>query len=154
MKNPAQIRQLAFERLEEAQILAQNGKYDGAFYLAGYSVELMLKAKVCERLGIDNLFDEQAQSGHGINEVRKALKTHDITVLLIFSGLKNLFDSEKSQKLELMEANSVLFLASGKCIWNEQSRYKAPGSQNSDDVKKLISLLKGNGGLLQWIEKS
>ncbi|SJM94481.1 hypothetical protein CRENPOLYSF2_400019 [Crenothrix polyspora] len=31
MKNPVQIRQLAYERLEEAQILAQNGKYDGAF---------------------------------------------------------------------------------------------------------------------------
>jgi HEPN domain-containing protein len=49
VKNPGQIRQLAYERLEEAQILAQNGKYDGAFYLAGYSIELMLKAKVCEQ---------------------------------------------------------------------------------------------------------
>lgn len=51
METPEIIRNLAALRLEEAQVLAQNGKPDGAFYLAGYSVELALKAKVAERLG-------------------------------------------------------------------------------------------------------
>jgi hypothetical protein len=71
--------------------------------------------------------------------------------LLIFSGLKNLFDVEKGRKLELMEAHAMLFEASGKCIWNEQSLYKTPGSQNPNDVKKLIALLSGDDGVLKWI---
>jgi HEPN domain len=96
VKNPAQIRKLAIERLEEAQILAQNGKYDGAFYLAGYSIELMLKAKVCEQFGVDNLFDEVCKFP-GASEVRRAIKTHDIAVLFIFSGLRNKFECQKYQ---------------------------------------------------------
>lgn len=58
MTNPEEIKKLAFQRLKEAEILYKNEMYDGAFYLAGYSVELILKAKICERLGIPNLFDE------------------------------------------------------------------------------------------------
>ncbi|MDP3007736.1 MAG: HEPN domain-containing protein [Methylococcales bacterium] len=45
MKTAQEIKDIALERLQEAAILCDNGKYDGAFYLAGYSVELMLKAK-------------------------------------------------------------------------------------------------------------
>lgn len=58
MTNPKEIKDLAKQRLTEAEILLKNGMCDGAFYLAGYSVELTLKAKICERLGIPNLFDE------------------------------------------------------------------------------------------------
>jgi hypothetical protein len=153
MKNADVIKQLAYDRLEEAVILCDNGKYDGAFYLAGYSIELMLKAKVCERLGIDNLFDEQCQT-YGVTEVRKALKTHDLAVLLIFSGLRTQFEWVKSQDMTLAETNLLLFLNSGKCIWNEQCRYNPSGSQNPGDVQRLIGLLLHEHGLLQWIEKN
>ena len=81
MTNPEEILKLATQRLEEAKILYQNGMYDGAFYLAGYSVELTLKAKICERLGIPNLFDEantDTNSIKGISEIRKTLKTHNL----------------------------------------------------------------------------
>lgn len=59
MTNPPEIIKLAWQRLNEAEILCNNKMFDGAFYLAGYSVELMFKAKICDRLGIPNLFDEQ-----------------------------------------------------------------------------------------------
>jgi len=36
MINPIEIKRLARERLDEAEILFQNNKTDGAFYLAGY----------------------------------------------------------------------------------------------------------------------
>lgn len=62
MKTIAEIKQLSKLRLEEAEILCIAGKYDGAFYLAGYSVELMLKAKICENFDMDNLFDEDAKN--------------------------------------------------------------------------------------------
>ena len=48
METPFTIRALAALRLAEATVLIQAGKPDGAFYLAGYSVELALKAKIAE----------------------------------------------------------------------------------------------------------
>jgi HEPN domain-containing protein len=153
MKNPEHIRQLAHERLSEAKILCDNGKYDGAFYLTGYSIELMLKAKICEQLGVDNLFDEACKI-HGIREVRKAIKTHDISVLLIFSGLRKKFEIAKSENRVLERINVRLFHDSGHCIWSEQIRYQSVGSQIADNVQELVELLNHEEGLLQWINKS
>src|SRR6266487_2754950 len=109
MTNPQEIIKLAWQRLDEAEILYNNNKYDGAFYLAGYSVELMLKAKICERVGIPNLFDESDVATNaikGIGEIRKTLKTHNLFTLLIFSGLKIKFDNDKANNIVLAKANS------------------------------------------------
>ena len=83
MDSPESIKALAWERLEEAEILYQNGKFDGAFYLSGYSVELMLKAKICERFGIPNLFDES----HG------KLKEDDVQGIVNLWWIKGRFRS-------------------------------------------------------------
>lgn len=58
MINPQSIRAIAKQRLKEAVVLFNEGMYDGAFYLAGYSAELALKAKISEKFGIPNLFDD------------------------------------------------------------------------------------------------
>ena len=152
MTNPTEIRNLAKQRLSEAEILCRNGKYDGAFYLAGYSVELTLKAKICERLDIPNLFDETdagTNSIRGIGEIRKTLKTHNLFTLLIFSGLKIQFDNDKATNIELAKTNSLLFNA-----WDENSRYKPCGHTSDEDVKKLIDLLSQSNGILTWIEQN
>jgi len=125
---------------------------DGAFYLAGYSVELMLKAKICDRLGIPNLFDEtnsNTNSIRGIGDIRKTLKTHNLFTLLIFSGLKVKFDNDKANNKDLAKANSLLFNA-----WDENARYKPCGHMLDKDVEKLINLLSGANGILSWIEQN
>lgn len=152
MTNPIEIRNLARLRLSEAEILYQHGKYDGAFYLAGYSVELTLKAKICERLGIPNLFDEtnaSANSIKGIGEIRKTLKTHNLFTLLIFSGLKVQFDNQKSANIVLAKANALLFNA-----WDENVRYKPVGHKLYNEVEILINLLSNSNGILSWIEQN
>ncbi len=150
MTNPSEIIKLAWQRLQEAEILYSNDMHDGAFYLAGYSVELMLKAKICERLGIPNLFDESDKTANaieGIGEIRKAVKTHNLFILLIFSGLKIKFDNSKASNKILAKANSLLFSA-----WDESARYKPCGHFKSTDVNNLIILLKDPNGILKWIE--
>lgn len=152
MRNPQEIKDLAQLRLKEAEILYKNGMCDGAFYLAGYSVELMLKAKICERLGIPNLFDETdvtVNSMKGIGEIRKTLKTHNLFTLLIFSGLKVKFDIDKSTNKDLAKENSLLFNA-----WDENARYKPCGHMLDKDVEKLLNLLSGTNGILSWIENN
>jgi hypothetical protein len=150
MTNPLEIRKLAKQRLQEAQVLYKASMCDGAFYLAGYSVELTLKAKICERLGVPNLYDEtniEANSIKGISEIRKTLKTHNLFTLLIFSGLKLRFDNEKAVNKELAVANSLLFNA-----WDENARYKPCGHVLDKDIEKLINLLQGVNGLITWID--
>ncbi len=149
MNTPLEIRQLAKERLEEATILAANQKFDGAFYLAGYSVELMLKAKICDLWDIPNLFAEgNNNSQMGVSYLRKAVQIHDLNVLLFFSGLKKDFDKDKINNRFLNKAINLLFNA-----WSEKSRYKPCGFHKDNDVKALIKILSDpNKGLLQWIE--
>ena len=152
MTDPQEIKKLAYQRLEEAEILYKNGMWDGAFYLAGYSAEWILKAKICDRLGIPNLFDEtnpDANSIKGIGEIRKTLKTHNLFTLLIFSGLKIKFDSDKATNKELAKANTLLFNG-----WDENARYKPCGHFLDKDVEKLINLLSGANGILTWIEQN
>jgi hypothetical protein len=147
MTNPSEIIKLAWQRLQEAEILYSNNMHDGAFYLAGYSVELMLKAKICERLGIPNLFDESDKTANaieGIGEIRKAVKTHNLFTLLIFSGLKVKFDNSKATNKTLAKTNSLLFSA-----WDESARYKPCGHFKPSDVNKLINLLKDQNGILK-----
>ncbi len=152
MRNPAEINDLAEQRLKEAEILYNNEMYDGAYYLAGYSVELKLKGKICERLGIPNLYDESdsnTNSIKGIRDIRKTLKTHNLFTLLIFSGLKNKFDNEKATNIDLAKANSLLFNA-----WDENARYRPCGHMRDRDVENLINLLSHSNGLLKWIEQN
>ena len=151
MKTISDIIAIANSRLEEATILFENGKSDGAFYLAGYSVELMLKAKICEHYDLPGLFSEDQQDisnlPQGISELRKLVRTHNLHLLLIMSGLHPLYNKEKANNKALMNANSVLF----NC-WSEDVRYKPCGHKTDKDVEKLLSLLSGKDGILQWIQ--
>jgi hypothetical protein len=157
MKNPAEIKALAYERLTEAEILCAASKYDGAFYLAGYSIELMLKAKICEHWGVYNLFDTQCDIAD-IGYIRKTVQIHDIRLLFIFSGLRmKLQEALFLGNKELMELYGYLIAGTGKhenCLWSEQVRYQPIGSKKPEDVTKLIELLQGERGLLKWIEQN
>ena len=150
MTNPEEIRKLAYLRLKEADVLYNNGLFDGAFYLAGYSVELMLKAKICERINVPNLFDEKSTTIiEGISDIRKVVRTHNLFTLLIMSGLKNKFDADKASNKQLALSNSILFNR-----WSEESRYLPLGTCTDKNAENLINLLSGKEGILQWIENN
>ena len=151
METPEEIEKLSTERLQEAQILFDNKKFDGAFYLSGYSIELALKAKIARRLGVPNLFtnDEKAlKSIDGVGSIRNVIKTHNLFTLLIFSGLKEKFDIDKAKKenVSLSLSNSLFFQK-----WSEQWRYMPCGSMGGTECKKLLELLLDSKGILKWI---
>jgi len=150
MTDPKIIREIAEERLAEAIILRDKGKYNGAFYLAGYAVELALKAKICDNFGFPNLFDEDDQSAiTGIGELRKAVKKHDLFVLLMFSGLKIKFDDAMANDKGFLRINSLLFKN-----WNESYRYKPCGFCKDYDVIEMIDLMTNANNIMQWINRS
>ena len=64
-------------------------------YLAGYAVELALKARICETLGWSWFPSSSAEFGS-----YRSLQTHDLKVLLEFSGIKNRVKVERADCLE------------------------------------------------------
>ena len=55
----ADFKALADERLEEAKALLDEGKWDGAYYLAGYAVELASKACIIKNLLETDVFPDR-----------------------------------------------------------------------------------------------
>lgn len=152
MKDAITIRAIATLRLAEARTLANNGQPEGAFYLAGYAVELALKARITERLEMPWLFDESSTASAdqftGLGELRKLLKSHNILLLLAVAGLKPAYDRRKTQDKSFVKYKSLL---EG---WNEGIRYQLPGTKSVGDAQSFLTFLTGPNGFLQWIEKS
>ncbi len=73
------LKVLVQERLDDAKALLDAGRYSGAVYICGYVVELGLKKKICETLNWDE---------YPTDSQYKTLKTHELEVLLHFSGVK------------------------------------------------------------------
>jgi len=75
------LRAIGRARLRDAQVLLRARRLDGSFYLCGYAVELVLKARICRTLRWPG-FPESAQDFKGY----QLLRTHDLEILLRFSG--------------------------------------------------------------------
>ena len=121
------IEKLAAQKLAAAQLLIDHSMCDDAYYLAGYAIELNLKALVCKTLRIDDFFT----FNKGAKEMYRPFKTHSYFELLLLSGIYP----------EYMAAYSDPdFVAKWSIIssWSEESRYKC--DQGAKDVKEFVIL--------------
>jgi HEPN domain-containing protein len=135
-----ELKQLAKTRLKEAKFLFDTGFYDGACYLAGYVVELALKARICKILDLA----EYPQSG----EISRAYKTHRYGDLLMLSGLERKFSDAIGTNSSLL-ANWTLLTK-----WTEELRYLPIGSSSKKDAKDIINALEDpKDGVFTWIKK-
>src|SRR5690606_23035489 len=75
--SPSDLKSLARARLQDAQILFDASRFDGAAYLCGYSVEVALKGRICKTLKWQQ---------YKINQDYRLFATHDLTFLLDISG--------------------------------------------------------------------
>lgn len=138
MKCGSDIIKMADARFAEATCLLKNGFWDGAYYLAGYSVELLLKARVCKTLGIDDFFEFKKAK----KELYKPYKVHDFQELIILSGIYP----------ELIKAQSdIAFKANWSmvCEWGEECRYltgKAEKEVNEfvTSINEITKWIKGH----------
>jgi hypothetical protein len=108
----------------------------------GYAVELALKAVICKTLEIDNLFD-------GNFTQAKNFKTHNLSDLLVLSGLYTKIENEKLQ-------NSPFFnqWSNVQSAWSERLRYQSVGTTNRTDAERLLNAIDHpSQGVLQWIQK-
>src|SRR5215204_665830 len=76
-----ELRAIATARLEDALVLLAGGRWDGAAYMCGYVVEMLLKARICSRLGWTE-YPSATLRGKFVD----ALRTHNLDELLFWSG--------------------------------------------------------------------
>jgi HEPN domain-containing protein len=125
-------------RIKEAGCLLENSFWNGAYYLAGYAVELMLKASVCKTLGIDDFFTFK---GTARKDLYKPYKVHNFQELLILSGIFK--EVEAAQADTEFKAHWSLV-----CQWSEESRYLT--DKNEKDVNDFVTSVKV---ICEWIKK-
>ena len=148
MNTPEEILELARTRYKESKVLFESELYDGAFYLLGYSIELILKHKICLLLELPDLFSIETDHSDKPNSsgFRKVLRTHNLTLLLLMSGLWEKFKIAKGDNRELMNQSSLLIEK-----WNESCRYHTKGYCNPLDLQHLFNLMNSENSLYQWI---
>ncbi len=137
MNTIREITDLADKRLREAELLHANGMEEGALYLAGYVVELMLKARICKNLDIENFYVRPIKTG------KQAFFTHELEQLMTLSGLRTEFDKE-------ILTNSVLDKAwQDISTWSEERRYVSIVTHQ--EVRTFLSSLKI---FLTWFQQN
>ena len=59
MINKKELRKIAKAKLKDAELLYQHKRYDSAYYLVGYAVELALKAKNLSHLKVGRISSDR-----------------------------------------------------------------------------------------------
>ena len=103
------LQKLAEAKLADAVLLADNGRFSNAYYLAGYAIELGLKACISRQFTAETIPDPTL--------VRK-LYDHDLTRLVGLAGL--------SGSLRGRQTEDPLFAANWSTVaeWTEGTRYE------------------------------
>lgn len=118
----ADLKTIATARLEDAKVLLAAGRHDGAVYLAGYAVEIALKARICETLQWLGYPATSSEFDH-----YQSFRTHDLDVLLHLSGLESVI------KTSHLAEWSVI------ATWDPNVRYRPIGSASAQDAADMVS---------------
>jgi hypothetical protein len=116
------LKTIARARLRDAQALLLAKRFDGAFYLCGYAVELALKARICRTLKWAGFPDSGSEF-----KSKQSVRTHDLEVLLMFSGIEPRIRAKHSDEWAVVVG------------WNPEIRYGAVGSSPPRGAANMIA---------------
>jgi HEPN domain-containing protein len=122
MISVAELRKVARSRLRDAKALCRSKNYHAAIYLAGYAVEIALKARICKSLRWKE-FPETAKEFEGL----VTFKTHKLSLLLRLSGREEFI--KKNASLDW----SVVF------SWDPEMRYRPARGSGKKEAELMIA---------------
>jgi hypothetical protein len=126
MLSSSDLYTIARAHYDEAGILRDSRKPNGAVYLCGYSLELILKRRIVTHLVWDG-YPETAREF----ENYKSYKTHDLNVLLRLSGLEKAVQADTTIFAKWQIAKQ----------WTSEMRYKV-GAVTQAEAQDIISATK------------
>lgn len=137
MVNRAALQKLAEDRILDAELLLNGGRWSGAYYLAGYAIECGLKACILAHVtsNASVIFQERRYS--------EKCWTHELRQLLELAGLKAQMDADG-------KAQANLFARWGTVLaWKETSRYEEKTEAEARALYEAIT--HPTDGVLPWI---
>lgn len=136
MLTKTDLEALAETRLADSVFLLSAGRSSSAYYLAGYAVELGLKACIAKSFQPNAIPDKAF-----VNEIY----SHSLEKLLNIAGLLPAFTTES-------KANPALATAWGiACTWTETSRYLLWDAISAGDLVSAVG--DPEDGVFQWVKK-
>lgn len=132
----AQFQELAEVRLKEAKDLLDLERWDGAYYLAGYAVELGLKSCIIKTLMTTDLFPAR--------DFSKNCYTHSIEMLVSLASLTKARDIANAADA-VLEDNWTLVKD-----WSEVKRYVRIEKVVAEALYAAIA--DGEHGVFTWIK--
>ena len=108
-----QLREIARERIKDAEALLAAERFEGAMYICGYAVEMALKARICRTLRWPDFPQTDSEFG-GQNRKYSPFKRHLLNLLLSYSGREDQIRNRFTAQWTLVDS------------WDPQSRYNPP----------------------------
>ena len=133
--NRIDLQTLANERLAEAKILLDAGKWSGAYYLAGYAVECGLKACIANLLKSE-IFPEK--------DFSDKCYIHDLEKLVVLAGLKTKLDTDVTANANLDGYWDIVR------AWKETSRYEQKSQADAQALYDAIT--QDPDGVFLWVQ--
>lgn len=134
--NQADLRTMAEERILDAKVLLDGGRWAFAYYVAGYAIECALKSCVFSRMILTGgVFQDK--------KIAESCFTHNFGKLVELSGLKG--------ELDARHAASPAF---GGCWgiaiqWEETQRYVPKTQAEAERLYEAITQIPD--GVLPWL---
>lgn len=135
IQSRAEFRQLSELRLAEAKLLLDHEKWCGAYYLAGYAVELALKECVISRLLATDAFPEKRFS--------ESCYTHSIKQLIALVKLTDAFETAVGADSTLEIHRRLVY------EWSEEKRYHRISQFEAESLYRAVT--DPDHGVLPWI---
>jgi HEPN domain len=139
--NHAELQRMAEERIQDAKALLDAGRWEFAYYVAGYAVECALKACMLRRMIYTGwIFDE------GVKKLDEC-RTHEFVKLIQIAGMMG----ELNDSLKASAAAIDGFVTNWETTneWNVTSRYE---SRSEAEARKLyLAITDEPYGVMGWI---
>lgn len=136
MLTRSDLQRLARVRLDDALFLLQENRSSSAYYLAGYSIELGLKACISRLVQPDTIPDKGF-----IN----AVYTHKLDSLISTAGLRPEFEDDIKADSQFA---AYWAIANN---WSEESRYEVWDPISAATLLQAIH--DKNHGVFQWVKR-
>ena len=131
----AELEALAQEKLDDAVALIADSRWSNGYYLAGYAVELALKACIAKEFKADTIPDR---------DIVNSTYSHKLSSLIGIAGLSGALRSR-----EQIDPN---FAANWGVVtsWSPNARYGRATQQQAEELLRAIG--DQNDGVFVWIK--
>ncbi|WP_370194492.1 MULTISPECIES: hypothetical protein [Aurantimonas] len=127
---------LARARCDDAALLLENRRWSSAYYLAGYSIELGLKACIAKQISKDTIPDKS---------IIRDIYSHEFMKLVSLAGLR--------KELSGAQNSDSDFAANWAIVseWSPDTRYRVISAAEAQYIVAAIS--DTEHGVLKWIKQ-